>query len=477
MKKTLLFLFLGLSFHVFAQKVPNKEPKKRGKGYSATGEGFAPVEIVKAELKAKSEAEDEKIGPYEENADTVAIVNNEINNCLKDYELDSQIALAELKKIALKYPNYIDIQEEIAFWYLNNGMLNEAINYFDKLIFLEKSYARNYSNRAGINRRLKNYEKSLEDHNSAVKLAYSDHDRAFFLVNRGYLKLEMKDTIGASKDFDVAAKISFKQLQRKASFKLLIKDYKGALADYDYALKMAPRRSDSVRVSCNRTQVYELTRDYKSAISVYESVLKDDPDQDPILYLLGEDKNKVEDFEGAKIIFDRILAKVKTNVIELYKVYCQRGIAKENLNDFDGAMEDYNKGVQLFGKRSNYPLVYFLRGKLKFKKKQYKEALEDYDLVIKKLPFDPFFLSSVDDPFLKDQLFTLSKNTYLARAELKEKLADYQGAIEDCEKAIFLDSKFAKAYYVMGSIKLKNKQGDSANLHLEKAKSLGYINE
>jgi tetratricopeptide (TPR) repeat protein len=53
-----------------------------------------------------------------------------------------------------------------------------------------------------------------------------------------------------------------------------------------------------------------------------------------------------------------------------------RGVMKDLLNDPNGAMEDYNKCIEL---GSNTAIVYLKRGSLKVKLKDFKGALSDYN--------------------------------------------------------------------------------------------------
>lgn len=73
---------------------------------------------------------------------------------------------------------------------------------------------------------------------------------------------------------------------------------------------------------------------------------------------------------------------------------------------------------------------FFLRGMAKSQSKQYQKAIQEYS---KAIEFDPTFVDA-----------------YLKRCEMRYKLGDNQGVLDDCYRVIQIKSSVPKAYYYQG---------------------------
>jgi tetratricopeptide (TPR) repeat protein len=140
----------------------------------------------------------------------------------------------------------------------------------------------------------------------------------------------------------------------------------------------------------------------------------------------GTAKAELEDFKGAIADYD------KTIEIDpkLALAYYNRGLAKYFLKDFKGAIADFDKAIEINSKDAG---AYFNRGNAKYFLKDFKGAIADYD---KAIELDP-----------KDA------DVYYNRGDAKGKLKDYEGAIADYDKTIEIDPKLARAYYNRGLAK------------------------
>jgi len=96
---------------------------------------------------------------------------------------------------------------------------------------------------------------------------------------------------------------------------------------------------------------------------------------------------------------------------------------------------------------------YIIKGNAKLKLKDYKGAMQDYN---KAIDLDPEY-----------------KIAYFGRGTAKVKLKDYSGAIKDYNKAIDLDPEFKNAYYGRGIAKYRLKDINGACLDWSKAGELG----
>lgn len=110
--------------------------------------------------------------------------------------------------------------------------------------------------------------------------------------------------------------------------------------------------------------------------------------------------------------------------------YYKQGAAKHELKNYTGAIQDFNKAIELNPK---HKLAYSDRGIAKFGLGDYQEAIKDYN---KAIDLDPKYASP-----------------YYNRGLVKDYLKDCKGAIRDYNISIDLDSEFAKAYSHRGECK------------------------
>jgi tetratricopeptide (TPR) repeat protein len=64
---------------------------------------------------------------------------------------------------------------------------------------------------------------------------------------------------------------------------------------------------------------------------------------------------------------------------QFVEAHCNRGIARENLGDLTGAMEDFNRAIEL---NSEYGDAYLHRGSVKERLGDYTGAISDFDKVL-----------------------------------------------------------------------------------------------
>ena len=96
----------------------------------------------------------------------------------------------------------------------------------------------------------------------------------------------------------------------------------------------------------------------------------------------AQDKFELADYEEAILDYNKALELSPT---EICLVYSMRGNAKRNLGDLDGAISDQNKALDC---DPLYVDGYFNRGIAKFQKGDFAGAIEDYSQVIRINPKD-----------------------------------------------------------------------------------------
>ena len=131
----------------------------------------------------------------------------------------------------------------------------------------------------------------------------------------------------------------------------------------------------------------------------------------------AQDKFELADYEEAILDYNKALELSPT---EICLVYSMRGNAKRNLGDFDGAISDQNKALDF---DPLYADGYFNRGSAKYKMGDFAGAIEDYTQVIKINPKD--------------------SDAFFNRASIKKEIGDMRGACEDWKKGTELGDEYA----------------------------------
>ena len=134
----------------------------------------------------------------------------------------------------------------------------------------------------------------------------------------------------------------------------------------------------------------------------------------------AQDKFELADYEEAILDYNKALELSPT---EICLVYSMRGNAKRNLGDFDGAISDQNKALDF---DPLYADGYFNSGIAKFKKGDFDGAIQDYSQVLKINPKD--------------------SDAFFNRANVKKEIEDMKGACEDWRKAADLGDDDAKKF-------------------------------
>ena len=131
----------------------------------------------------------------------------------------------------------------------------------------------------------------------------------------------------------------------------------------------------------------------------------------------AQDKFELADYEEAILDYNKALELSPT---EICLVYSMRGNAKRNSGDFDGAISDQNKALDF---DPLYADGYFHRGSAKYKMGDFAGAIEDYTQVIKINPKD--------------------SDGFFNRANTNKEIGDIRGACEDWKKGAELGDEDA----------------------------------
>ncbi len=163
--------------------------------------------------------------------------------------------------------------------------------------------------------------------------------------------------------------------------------------------------------------------------------------------------------------------------------YNNRGIAKSESSNSQGALRDFNEAIKLDLK---YSLAYSNRGNVKGSMSEFKEAISDYDTAIELNPKDykAYYnrgiakanLGNFQDALSDyDEVIKLNHESYIIyynRGLAKCYLDRNKDAISDFNEAIRLDSKKWKAYHNRAYAKSKLGDKEGALADFTKAKEL-----
>ena len=158
--------------------------------------------------------------------------------------------------------------------------------------------------------------------------------------------------------------------------------------------------------------------------------------------LIGRNALYFEDYVLSIQYFNQVI-NAKSYLAE---PYFYRGLAKLNLDDFQGAEEDCTESL----KRNPFVVsAYQVRGLARIQQKNYAGAIEDYEKALKLAP----------------ENINIWHNLSLCRMNQD----DYEGAKRDLDKLIVIAPRYTKAYLMRGEVDLKQKDTITAREDINKA--------
>ena len=177
------------------------------------------------------------------------------------------------------------------------------------------------------------------------------------------------------------------------------------------------------------------------------------------------------DYETAIEIFDDVLAQIPDAV-----TYNARGSAYLALGDYDKALDDYYKAVEL---HPTFPHAIYNRGRLFSILKRYDDALIDLQKAVEISPFEFGYRANGNIGLIYHQLGEYDKaleafgesisqnveekaDVYYFRGETYTMLENYEAAIADYEAAIERFAQYGVAYQSLGYAYYKIEEFDKA---------------
>ena len=149
--------------------------------------------------------------------------------------------------------------------------------------------------------------------------------------------------------------------------------------------------------------------------------------------------------------------------------FYNEGMALKEQNDYAGAIIAFSKAIEL---KPDYASAFFFRGSCYDAQKNYDRAIQDLSSAIKLRPDDANAYSMRGNIYLYNknnydrairdfnksiEFRTDNANTYDSRGLAKERMGDYNGALQDYESALSIDpnNKYAKPHLSKLRIKMR----------------------
>jgi len=220
------------------------------------------------------------------------------------------------------------------------------------------------------------------------------------------------------------------------------KEYQKAIECYDKAIALKP---DNVAdICCNKGNALYYLGNYQEAIKCYDKTIELEPDNADAYYNKGLAFGNLGNYNESIECYDKAIL-LKPD----HTKYRQRGDKKFDRGDKKGAIEDYTKAIEIncidnlvtlrdkdywqeFTKtlgllEHNNSDTYYWRGVAKMELQDYSGAIDDYSKAI-------------------DSGIGVSASRYSFRGGAKLRINDIEGAIQDYLKAIEIDVMFYPSY-------------------------------
>ncbi|MBN1415037.1 MAG: tetratricopeptide repeat protein [Bacteroidales bacterium] len=126
-----------------------------------------------------------------------------------------------------------------------------------------------------------------------------------------------------------------------------------------------------------RINIYYLMQNNKEALRFADEAVKKDPQNPDFLYLRGIIYNSIGKY--GKALDDFTVALESAANEELYKLYLNRGVANFNVMDYESAMSDFTRSIEL---NDTVASAYHGRAMLNYEMKDFSAAVNDFNQVL-----------------------------------------------------------------------------------------------
>jgi tetratricopeptide (TPR) repeat protein/serine/threonine protein kinase len=349
---------------------------------------------------------------------------------------------------------------------------DEALKDFDRALELSPGYVPAQLNRGLAHVGKRAYDRALADFTAVID---RDGANVSAWANRANAHRLKGDYEQALRDCDKAIELDPKQAHAfnvRGLVRAARKDLTGAIADYDAAIKREPAY---LFPRYNRGLAYAALKKYDQAVSAFGEAIDLDRKFAPAyhgranaFYHQGDYTPAIGDFGRAAALDGRFEKSANRPL-----AHFQRGLARFDDKDHDGAIEDYTAALRL---RPDYAPAHYKRGNVYLAREQYDRALKDYDDAIRlKQDYAYAYHGRGNVHFARqdyeralqdyDKAVRLSPDNaahYNNRGNAHRARKDLDLALQDYTKAIKLKPDYAHPYHGRGVVHFERRELDSA---------------
>ncbi|HOP51136.1 MAG TPA: tetratricopeptide repeat protein [Ignavibacteriales bacterium] len=311
---------------------------------------------------------------------TIKFVQRKYNEVIK-YSITGAYFTAHIIKVALSRENLNDF----------NGALNE----YDEILSIERTNKNFYFYRGCLKFYMKDYKGAADDLNIASEEFIFPFEY-FMLGLANFLAKNYSDAVTAFTKVIEIDPVFFMSYRFRADAYRQIGDLNSAMSDYVKAAEL-----DEFK------QINWISNDTDYNDIDYFNRLKEKQPNNPTYYFsIGYCKFLNKDFQGAIDEYNKAIELDNS----LYKVYNNRANAKYYIGDYEGAIEDYNKALEF---TPNEGFIYYNRGNAKLALKDFNAALDDYNIASEKEFYDVKLNKAIAYEFCGEKLKAYDELCYL----------------------------------------------------------------
>lgn len=344
---------------------------------------------------------------------------------------------------ALRTLNYcLEIDPAFADAYYARGLVkehfelwNEALTDFSIHLSFKPDHNEAVFKRAQLHYQLKHYALAKEDFQNLLSLPTGETSTIFF--EQGSFKG------GVNQIFTAQGSNKKRVYNWLGLTETALHEYTQALIHFDSAIHLAPNDPD---LYVNKGIAFEKNGAFNKAKSAYTKALEINPAHGLAYFNLQKLSSTLNQTPSTNLLDSAI-----AHNSNLPYAYAERGYLLLKNGEYNSALIDYNRAIEINPKEADY---YLNRGVIHEKLKQLKEAYDDYSIAIK----------------LDESL----SSAWLNRGNVLLKLNKEKLAIEDYSAAIIFEADYAAAYYNRGIVYYRLKQYAEACHDLRTAKRLGH---